>query len=373
MSDPSDVHLTPLARSLPQTIPFVSADVAERRRGQPYAARLGANESGFGPSPAAVEAIAVAASGVWMYGDETGGPLREAIAARHGVSADQVRLGEGVDGLLGLAARLTLAPGAIAVMPEGGYPTFAYHAAGFGARIDRVPYRADQPDLAAMAAAAQRAKAAVVYLANPDNPMGGVYDAAAIRRFLEALPHETLLILDEAYAECAGDAPLLEMACDAPNLLRLRSFSKAYGLAGLRIGYAVGPAALVSSLDRVRNHFGVGRLSQAGALAAFEDSGYLEQTLMRIDACKARLGGVARAHGLTALPSATNFVAIDLGRDGAFTRRVLGALDAQDVFVRMPSVAPLDRCLRVSCGPDAEIALFEQAFGPALAEADAAA
>jgi histidinol-phosphate aminotransferase len=149
----------------------------------------------------------------------------------------------------------------------------------------------------------------------------------------------------------------------------MRTFSKAYGMAGVRVGYAIGEAGVIRAFDKVRNHFDVSRVAQAGAIAALGDQLYLQNVVSGIARARARIGEIAAASGLAALPSATNFVTIDCGRDGAHARRVLTALVARDVFVRMPGVAPLDRCIRVSVGTDADLAIFAEELPGALAAA----
>jgi histidinol-phosphate aminotransferase len=149
----------------------------------------------------------------------------------------------------------------------------------------------------------------------------------------------------------------------------MRTFSKGYGLAGLRVGYAIGAPDLVRAFDKVRNHFGVGRIAQAGALAALSDQTWLGQVAARVVAAREGLAGIARQNGLSPLPSATNFVTMDCGRDGDFARTVLRGLIARDIFVRMPFVAPQDRCIRVSCGRTEDLAAFAAALPAALAEA----
>lgn len=365
----SDPRLTPLAAALPATVPFVGPEAIERQRHLTFTARLGANENGFGPSPRAVAAMERAAREVWMYGDPEMHDLRAALAARHGCDPAHVMPGEGIDGLLGLLVRLTVEPGRPVVTTRGSYPTFAFHVAGFGGRLLTAPYRDDRPDLDALAALARESGACLVYLANPDNPSGAWHAAKTVQRLLDDLPRETLLVLDEAYAEFAPEGTLPDCDPADPRLIRLRSFSKAHGLAGLRVGYALGPAGLIAAFDRVRNHFGLGRLAQAGALAALEDDAWVTQTVERVAAARDRIARLARAEGLVPLPSATNFVTIDCGRDGAFARAVLEGLLRRGVFVRMPGAAPLDRCIRVSAGPDEALAAFAAALPAALAEA----
>ncbi|MFN5828609.1 MAG: pyridoxal phosphate-dependent aminotransferase, partial [Rhodobacterales bacterium] len=327
---------------------------------------LGANESGFGPSPRAIAAMQAAARDVWMYGDPEVHDLRSAIAAHHGVSPAHVVIGEGIDGLLGLLVRLLVGPGDTVVTSDGAYPTFNFHVAGFGGVLHKVPYAGDHEDPRALAARARAVGARLVYLANPDNPMGSWHPAPVIGAMIAALPEGTLLILDEAYIDLAPPGTAPDIAADDPRVIRLRTFSKGYGMAGLRVGYGLAAPALIAAFDRVRNHFGVGRIAQAGALAALADQAWLAHVRAEVARARTALAQVARANGLLPLPSATNFVTIDCGGDGAFARRVLHELLARDIFLRMPGVAPQDRCIRVSTGPKAEMAAFAAALPGAL-------
>lgn len=361
--------LTPRVAALPATVPFVGPEAQERARGRPFRARLGANESGFGPAPEAVAAMARAAAEAWAYGDPEMLELRAAIGARHALGPEHVVVGEGIDGLLGVAARLFLEPGRVAVTSLGAYPTFNYHAAGVGARLATVPYRDDREDAAALAAAARAEGASVIYFANPDNPMGSVATPSEAAALIDALPPGCLLLLDEAYAEFMYPAALPSVDPAHPRVIRFRTFSKAMGLAGLRVGYALTAPETARAFDRLRNHFGVGRVAQAGALAATGATGWLADVVARTAAARERVARIAAANGLAALPSSTNFVAVDCGADGDFARAVLRELVARDVFVRMPGVAPLDRCIRVTAGPDAALDVFEAALPEALAAA----
>lgn len=361
--------LTALAASLPATVPFVGPEAQERGRGRPFRARIGANENGFGPAPSVRSAMADAAAQMWKYCDPESHDLRTALSAHLGVAPANIVVGEGIDGLLGLIVRLFVEPGRPVVTSLGAYPTLNYHVAGFGARLVTVPYADDRESLDALADAARRENAPLVYLSNPDNPMGTWWEAAEIGRFIAALPETTMLILDEAYGETAPACALPPLDVSRPNVLRLRTFSKAYGLAGLRCGYAIGEAGQIGAFEKVRNHFGVNRMAQAAALAALADRTYLNEVVARIGASRERIASVGRANGLAALPSATNFVALDTGGDGPFALRLMQALTARDVFVRKPMAPVLDRCIRVSAGPDAEIDLFEAELPAALAEA----
>ena len=357
---------TPLAASLPSTVPFVGPETQERSLGQPFRARLGANESLFGPSPRAIAAMAAAAAEVWMYGDPELYDLKAALAAHHGCSPENIVVGEGIDGLLGYLVRLMIGPGDKVVTSLGAYPTFTFHVAGFGGEIIRVPYKADHEDPEALCAAAWAHRPKLVYLSNPDNPMGSHHPAAAITAMINALPPETLMILDEAYIDLAPAGTAPQISADDPRVIRFRTFSKGYGMAGLRVGYAICAAPLAVAFDKIRNHFGMGRIAQAGALAALADQAWLAQVQARVASGRARLAAIARANGANPLPSATNFVTMDLGRDGDFARATLRALTGLGVFVRMPGVAPLDRCLRVSVGNDAALDVFEEVLPKAL-------
>lgn len=360
--------LTPLVAALPATVPFTGPEELERRRGRPFAARLGANENGFGPSPRALQAMRDADAGIWRYADPTAHDLRHALAAHVGGSAENIVVDAGVDTLLGCLVRMMIAPGDRVVTSDGAYPTFNFHVAGYGGQLIRVPYRDDHEDPDALVAAGD---ARLIYLANPDNPMGSWLPGARIEAMLDALPAGALLVLDEAYAEFAPAEALPRIAVDDPRVIRMRTFSKAYGMAGARVGYAVGHPELIAEFERVRNHFGMNRTAQSGALAALQDQDWLAEIRSRVAAARDRIAGIAAANGLTTLPSATNFVAVDCGRDGDFARRVLAELAARDIFVRMPGVAPMDRCIRVSVGPEAELALFETALPGALSAARA--
>ena len=361
--------LTPLAQTLPATVPFVGPEAQERARGQAFTARLGANESVFGPSPRAIAAMAEAARNVWMYGDPENHDLRAAIAAHHEVGPEHVMIGEGIDGLLGYVVRLFVGPGTPVVTSDGAYPTFNYHVAGFGGILETVPYREDHQDMEALLSRAAKVGAKLIYLCNPDNPMGSWHDGGDVARMMEKVPEGSLLILDEAYADLAPDTALPPMEPDRPNVIRMRTFSKGYGMAGARVGYALGHPDTILAFNKIRNHFGMCRISQAGALAALKDQIYLHEVKTKVIAARARIGDIAKANGLTALPSATNFVAIDCGRDGDYARAVLNRLIEAGIFVRMPFVAPQDRCIRVSCGDDAALDAFEAALPLALSQA----
>ena len=362
----TDPRYTPLVQSLPASVPFVGPETQERARGRPFAARLGANESLFGPSPKAIAAMQAEAAEIWKYGDAESFDLRTALAAHHGIAPDHFVVGEGIDGLLGYLVRLLVTEGDAVVTSEGAYPTFNYHVAGFGGVLHKVGYVEDREDPATLFAKAAEVGAKLVYLANPDNPMGSWHSGQAIADALESLPEGTLLVLDEAYVEFAPEGTAAPVAADDPRVIRMRTFSKAYGMAGARVGYAIAAPGLISAFNKVRNHFGMNRFAQAGALAALRDQDWLAHVQAQVASARDRIAAIARDNGLTTLPSATNFVAVDCGGDGGFAKAVLDALVDQGIFVRMPFAAPQDRCIRVSCGRPEDLDAFAAALPVAL-------
>lgn len=337
--------------------------------GRAFDARLGANENVFGPSPKAIAAMQAANADIWMYGDPESYELRNALADDLGIAPGNIVVGEGIDGLLGYLVRLFIGAGDAVVTSEGAYPTFNYHVAGFGGVLHKVPYKGDHEDPAALMAKAAEVGAKLVYLANPDNPMGTWHKGAEIVAALDKLPDGALLVLDEAYVEFAPEGTAAEIDIDDPRVIRMRTFSKAYGMAGARVGYALGAVPLITAFNKIRNHFGMNRSAQIGALAALADQPYLAGTCTKVSAARDEIARIAAENGLSALPSATNFVAIDCGQDGSFAKAVLDGLVKRGVFVRMPFVAPQNRCIRVSAGRPEDLAAFAAALPEALAEA----
>lgn len=361
--------LTDVVRALPKLVPFVGPEALERESGRPFRARLGANESCFGPSPEAIRVMERAVAGNWMYSDPESYDLRHALARFHGLAPENVVIGEGIDGLLGLAVHIAVDPGSPVVTSDGAYPTFNFHVANHGGRLIKVPYRADKEDLEALLETGRREQARIIYLANPDNPMGSWWSAAEIQRLIEHLPDGTLLCLDEAYCDTAprDSVPAIDVA--NPQVLRFRTFSKAYGLAGARIGYCLGERELIATFDKVRNHYGINRVGQLGAAAALADQPYLAEAVAAIVRARNEIARLASDNGLTPLPSAANFVTIDCGKDGEFSKRVLGAMLSHGVFIRRPGAPGLDRCIRISCGTDKDLAVLAEVLPLALAQA----
>jgi len=362
-------RLTSLANSLPSSVPFVAPEMTERISGIPFIARLGANESSFGPSPKVKQVIADSTADVFKYGDPDAFDLKKELEKHLKVPCENIIVGEGIDGLMGILCRLMLEQGDIVVTSNGAYPTFNYQVKGVGGRLETVPYLADYEDPDALIEKARQYKAKMIYIANPDNPMGTHHSAETIQRMIDSVPKESLLVLDEAYIELAPDGVAPKLDISNKNIIRLRTFSKAYGLAGARVGYAIGHTDLVKSFDKIRNHFGVNTIGQKAALAALKDQDYVSKVKVSIEQGRERINQIAIENGLNTISSSTNFVAVDCGVDGDFTRKVLSELVRMGIFVRMAFVPPQDRCLRVSVGVPEDIEHFAKAFPIALEKA----
>lgn len=352
---------------LPASTPFVGPETLQRQLGRPYELRLGANESNFGVSPEAVAVLQQEAARASWYCDAEHFELKQALCAALGCEPANIVVGEGIDGLLGLLVRAYVDPGDAIVTSLGGYPTFNYHVRGYGGRLIEVPYREDfHNDLDGLLAAAREEKAKLLYLANPDNPTGTLLGREAIAGLLERLPEDCLLLLDEAYYEFMPQEALLPLQAEDPRLIRLRTFSKAHGLAGLRIGYALATAEVGAALDKIRMHFGVGRLSQLAAAASLGDESFVSGVIKEVAAGRKDYEALATSLSLSFIPSHTNFVAIDVGSEER-SQTMVRLLHEAGVFVRRPGVPRLGRHVRVSVGTQAERSLLAERFAHAYA------
>jgi histidinol-phosphate aminotransferase len=360
---------TPLVSDLPSTVPFVGPESQERERKLLFDARLGANENMFGPSPKALSALKKYSNEQWMYGDPTSFELRCALAEKHKISTDNIVVGEGIDGLLGYLVRLLISEGDNVVTSDGAYPTFNYHVSGFGGKLHKVPYLADCEDIVSLIKKACSVDAKLIYFANPDNPMGTHVPGYKIIEALKDLPEGCLFILDEAYSEFAPASSLPSLEITDMRVVRLRTFSKAYGMAGARVGYAMAEENLINSFEKIRNHFGMNRLAQKAALEALSDNQWLLEMVQKVENGRQRIYKIAASNNLKSITSSTNFVAIDCGKDGKFAKKVLTELISLGIFVRMPFVSPQDRCIRVSVGKKRDLDRFEKALPTALKRA----
>jgi histidinol-phosphate aminotransferase len=271
---------------------------------------------------------------------------------------------------MGLAVRAFMSPGDLARTTRGTYPTVSFHVTGFGGVLETVAYRNDGlVDVDALIERAKALRPAIVYIANPDNPSGTLLPGAELVRLFEALPAESLLFLDEAYEDFVEErdafAPMLH-----PRLLRVRTFSKAYGMAGARIGYLIATARNVLTFQKIRLHYGVNRNAQIGALAALQDTDFHRYVVGEVAKGRQDYYDVASSLGRGYLRSWTNFVCIDFDTNER-AAAVMNRLLARGVFIRKPGAPPLDRYVRVSVGTPAERAEFAVRLRAVLAESGA--
>ncbi len=329
--------------------------------------KLSANEGAFGPLPAAVAAFEAAVSQLNRYPDGGGVPLREALAERHGLPVQQVVLGNGADELIRLCAVATLDPGDAAAFPWPSFPSYGTAARCGGAEPLPTPLVGRGPDLDALLERAGRPETKLVYLANPNNPTGAVVEPADLRRFLLELPDGVLCVLDEAYAEYADPEP------EGPALLRdgaqrlcvLRTFSKVYGLAALRVGYALAAPDVADALDRVRPIFNVNQPAQEAALASLSEGDAVALRVEHARRSREQLFATMAAAGLDPEPSQANFVYADVpGGDGAGLARRL--LHEEGMLVRELPGFGAPAGIRVTVGTDEENAAFAAALGRVL-------
>lgn len=351
--------------AVPATTPFVGPEALARRAGVTSLLRLGANESAFGTSPRALERMRDELERLAWYGDPENHDLRAALAVRHACRPENITVAAGIDDFLGLVVRAFVAPGEPVLATRGSYATFVFHVVGYGAVLESVPYRdSGEVDVEALAEAARRLRPRLVYLANPDNPSGTFASKAAVAALLEALDEQTLLVLDEAYADFVPREELLDEVLD-PRLIRLRTFSKAYGMAGARIGYAIAPAEAGATFEKIRHHFGVNRNAQIGALAALEDEAFMNGVVREVARGRDDYYELGRRLGVATIPSSTNFVCFDIGTR-AQAEALVEELLKLGVFIRKPGAPPLDRFVRISVGTTEQRAALEAPFAEAL-------
>ena len=330
--------------------------VALRRNFGPDLVELGSNENPYGPSPAARAAVLGQLDALHRYPDPLGADLKRTLAATHGVDAKQILLGNGSHELLMQLAQVFAGPGLDVVFSRYGFAVFALatQSAGATARVaEALPRTATMPlghDLDAIADAITQATR-LVYLANPNNPTGTWFGRAAFAAFMARVPAEVIVVMDEAYAEMAdanADAasalPLLQAH---PNLLLTRTFSKAYGLAGLRVGYLIGAPGLVAVMERIRESFNVNGPALAACDAALGDRAHLHSAGESNAEQRATLTEALRARGLAVLPSQTNFVLVEFGPR---TAAVEASLVERGVVLRPMGGYGLPEWLRITVG-----------------------
>ena len=326
--------------------------------------KLASNENPLGPSAKVLEAIRGELAEMTRYPDGNGFELKSKLAARCGVTTAQVTLGNGSNGILDLVARAYLAPGLNAVFSQYAFAVYPISTQAVGAEGRAVPAKDWGHDLEAMLAAID-ASTRVVFIANPNNPTGTWFGPDALEQFLSRVPENVLVVLDEAYIEYAEGDELpdgLAYLARYPNLLVSRTFSKAYGLAGLRVGFAVAQPALTDLLNRVRQPFNVNTLAQAAAVAALGDAAYLQQAYSLNKAGKAQLCAAFEALKLRYVPSYGNFVLVHVGDAPRINLELL----KRGVIVRPVAGDGLPEWLRVSIGLPEENQRFIDALGAIL-------
>lgn len=328
--------------------------------------KLASNENPLGASPKALEAIRNELAELTRYPDGNGFELKKRLAERCGVTLDQVTLGNGSNDILELVARAYLAPGLNAVFSEFAFAVYPIVTQAVGAQAKVVPAKDWGHDLPAMLAAID-GDTRVVFIANPNNPTGTWFGPDALSQFLAAVPEHVLVVLDEAYIEYALGAELpdgLQYLAQYPNLLVSRTFSKAYGLASLRVGYGLSTPVVADVLNRVRQPFNVNSFALAAACAALDDVEYVTKSRNLNEVGMEQLEGGFRLLGLSWIPSKGNFIAVDLGRDSA---PVYQGLLREGVIVRPVAGYGMPNHLRVSIGLPAENTRFLEALAKVLA------
>lgn len=342
-----------------------------RQSGAHGLTELGSNENPYGPGPRARAAILDALHAVHRYPDPLGGDLKRALARTHGVAPQQLLLGNGSHELLMQFAQVFAGPGVDVVASRYGFAVYALAAQGAGAMLRiadayrRTHAMAHGHDLEAIAAAVT-ATTRLVYVANPNNPTGTWFGAAAFANFMSQLPDDVLVVIDEAYAELADPvevASALPLLPQHANLIVTRTFSKAYALAGLRVGYAVAHPQLIAVMERVRESFNVNSPGLAAAEAALDDHSHLQWIRERNAEQRALLADALRQRGLFVYPSQTNFLLVEFG---AATAGIESALIARGVVLRPMAGYGLPQCLRITVGDAGENRRLLQALDEIL-------
>ncbi len=333
--------------------------VALRRGSRGPLVELGSNENPYGAGPKARAAILAALDGIRLYPDPLGGDLKTALAAHHGIERTRLLLGNGSHELLMQLAQVFAGPGDEVVASRYGFAVYALAAQAAGAALrvaPAFPREHAMPrghDLAALRETI-KPRTKLVYLANPNNPTGTWFGGEEFAGFLASVPSDVIVVVDEAYAEFAdapGYASALAHIGRHPNLVVTRTFSKAYALAGLRVGYAVGDPGLIAVMERVRESFNVNALGLAAAEAALKDEAHLRGSVAGNAAQRDALSKALRERGLGVSPSQTNFLLVEFGDDAA---RIEAVLVTHGVVLRPMGGYGLGDCLRITVGTQAE-------------------
>lgn len=346
-------------------VPGKPVSELERELGITDSIKLASNENPLGPSPRVLQAVQAELSGLTRYPDGAAYALRAALAEKHGVTGDRITIGNGSNDVLDMIARVFLYPGRESLFSQHAFAVYPLSSMAVGAELRMAPARDFGHDLDAMAAMIG-STTGVVWIANPNNPTGTWLGRDALYAFLREVPEQTIVVLDEAYFEYVDnpDYPDASQWLDEfPNLVVTRTFSKAYGLAALRVGYGLSHPDVADLLNRVRQPFNANSLAQAGALAALGDSDYLQRSVETNRQGMRQLEQGLAALGLEYIPSVGNFIAVNVGRSAV---EVDAALLREGVITRPVENYGLQNCLRISIGLEAENARFLDALGRVL-------
>lgn len=322
--------------------------------------KLASNENALGPSPRALEAMRQIAPKMHLYPDGDTYYLRRAMAAKLGVQETNLFFGHGSNEIIALLGHIYLEKGTSIVVSQQAFVVYKLVAALYEATVIETPMQNHTHDLAAMRAAITP-QTRLVFVANPNNPTGTVVDHAALKHFVHSLPDHVVCVIDEAYIELLPPErrpDTLAFVREQRACYLLRTFSKAYGLAGLRIGYAIAPPEGIALLHRVRQPFNVNAMAQAAALAALEDDAFVEQTRRMTLEGLAYLTAEFQEMGLSFVPSSANFILVKTGRG----REVCAALQRRKVIVRPVDPYGLPEYIRVTVGTQAENESFIRAL-----------
>jgi histidinol-phosphate aminotransferase len=337
-------------RGLPAYIPGRPIEEVEREL-KIHAIKLASNENPIGPSPKAVEAVKNAIADANRYPDGGTHLLRHKLARLRGVAMDQILMGLGSSEIIDLASRILLGRGKTGVTSHGSYAPFSLAIRASGAELVRVPQQDFAFDLPAIAdAIAAHSETRIVYLANPNNPTGTAFGMAELQGFLRRVPADVLVVLDEAYIHYADRADMpdsVQLFREHKNLLTLRTFSKAYGLAGLRIGYGIGDTPVLEAMNKLRTPFNLTGVSQAAALAALDDTDHVNRSIRENAAERTRLTRGLTDLGLRPVRSHANFIFIDIGPDA---QELYNDLLHEGVIVRPLGWMGMPEAMRVSVG-----------------------
>ncbi|MFT5033634.1 MAG: histidinol-phosphate aminotransferase [Bacteroidia bacterium] len=337
----------------------------QRELGLSDVVKLASNENPLGPSKLAVEACRKAAEGIYLYPDSSGFSLKNKLAEKYAVNPDQITLGNGSNDVLDLIARAFLEPGKSAVFSAHAFVVYSIAVQACGARAIVTPAKDWGHDLDAMLAAIEE-DTRVIFIANPNNPTGTWVGKQAVAAFLDAVPDNVIVVLDEAYTEYVTEAQFpngLDYLEKHPNVVVTRTFSKAYGLAGLRIGYGISSLAVCDLLNRLRAPFNVSTVALAAAEASLGDADYLQKSRGVNAAGLKQLGAGFGALGLKWIPSVGNFIAFQVPVDAA---QVYQGLLREGVIVRPVGVYAMPDFLRVSVGLESENQRFLEALPTVL-------